>query len=196
MSRSATVILALAAILVTTGCAAPRYTPTLYYAVEPVIEVTQVESTGESLGMRSIQVDRPYRQRMMFRERGHVLHGYPNAEWAKTPNETAALALLDALTETGRFGDVGNAADMPRPDYVLFGNLRKFEEDRTREEVTAVVEGRIELRRGGDRSAVWTGVIRASHPLVEPGPHAYAEAMSMALGQWASEAAERIAAAT
>ncbi len=195
MTRSATVMLALAAAVVT-GCAAPRYTPTLYYAVEPVIEVPQVETTGESLGMRPIQVDRPYRQRMMFRERGHVLHGYPNAEWAKSPNEAAARALLDALTETGRFDDVGNAADMPRPDYVLLGTLRKFEEDRTLEEVAAVVEGRLELRRGGDRSAVWTGVIRASHPLEEQGPNAYAEAMSVALGQWASEAAERIAAAT
>jgi len=184
------------AVTLTMGCAAPRFTPTLYYSVEPVIEVSQVETTGESLGMRPIQVDRPYRQRMMFRERGHVLHGYPNAEWAKTPNEAATRALLDALTETGRFDDVGNAADMPRPDYVLLGNLRKFEEDRTLEEVAAVVEGRVELRRGGDRSAVWTGVIRASHPLAEPGPHAYAEAMSVALGQWASEAAERIAAAT
>lgn len=177
------------------GCAAPDYTPTLYYAIEPVIEVAEAEPTGASLGMRPLQADRPYRQRMMFRERGHILQAYLNAEWAKGPSEAAARALLDAITETGRFSDVGNAADMPRPDYMLLGTLRRFEEDRTREEAAAVVEGRLALRRGGDRSAVWTDIIRASHPLEGEGPTAYAEAMSEALGQWASEAAEQIAAA-
>ena len=177
------------------GCATPRYTPTLYYAIEPVIEVVEAEPAGVSLGMRPLQADRPYRQRMMFRERGHILHGYPNAEWAKPPSQATARALLDALTETGRFDDVGNAADMPRPDYVLLGTLRKFEEDRTEEVVAAVVEGRLELRGGRDRSAVWTDVIRASHPLDGEGPNAYAQAMSVALGQWASEAAEQIAGA-
>lgn len=195
MSRSVIVTLALAIgipVLIA-GCAAPEYTPTLYYAIEPVIEVAEAQPTGASLGMRPIQADRPYRQRMMFRERGHTLHAYFNAEWAKGPSEAAGRALLDAITETGGFGDVSNAADMRRPDYILLGNLRRFEEDRTREEVAAVVEGHLELRRGVDRSVVWTDIIRASHPLEGEGPNAYAEAVSEALGQWASLAAEQIA---
>jgi len=183
-----------AAILLAGGCLTPsRVALPTRYLLTPACDVTKAQSGGLSLGIRPIEAARPYRQKIMYREAGLVLREYPGAEWAELPADVATRALTDALVATGRYTDVGNAADMRVPDLILTGHLRKFDEVRTANPWTAECEIRFELRNNNDTQSAWSVTLSASEPLERNEPSALAEAMSRALARVINQAANEIA---
>ncbi len=186
-------VLGIAAGLVLAGCMTPRYIPTTWYAVDPVLNVEAAAPGSQSLAIRFLEAGRPYNEKMVFRQ-GVELVRYPSSEWADLPNRVATRALTEAVTRTGRFTDVGDAVDMPAPDLVLTGDLLRFEEVRTDDGVKAVCEIRIDVRsRTEAATAVYSGAMGCEAPLAGDGPAALAEAMGSALGEVVSKLANDLA---
>ena len=99
-------------------------------------------------------VAQPYRLPLVYQE-GARLGVYPNEEWAEQPGDMVTRAVSDAIMATGRFQDVGNAADMARPDLILTGELRKFHEERSDTSLQAVISLHLELREARGTNAYW-----------------------------------------
>jgi ABC-type uncharacterized transport system auxiliary subunit len=81
------------------------------------------------------------------------------------------------------------------PDYVLGGELRRFDLDQTGETWQAVCEVRIEVRAYRENRLLWAGTLRESQPLAENSIAALSPAMSSALARVVEQAVSGIAAA-
>ena len=181
------------AVLVVAGCVTHTYAPPDVYVLAPEIGVSTTQPTDRTLGMRPLQAARPYKQAIVFRAPGHILGQYDSALWAELPSDALTRALADAIRGTGRFRDVGNAADMNAPDLILTGELRKLDEVRTTDPWTAECEVRLELREARGPEVVWAATLSATEPLAKNEVSALAAAMSRAVATVLNQAASRIA---
>lgn len=175
------------------GCGGLPYTPTVRYVISPDVHLVKAERTERSLGIRPLEPTRRHKQAIAYRVGDYELRYYDSAEWAEAPRAMVTRALMDAIIATGRFQDVGYAADLASPDLILTGELRAFDEVRTENTWLAECEIRLELRQGLQRQAVWTATLSASQPLEEHTLPALAAAMSQAVAQVVQEAATEIA---
>jgi len=187
------IALALAVVLAG-GCITSSYQPSRYYTLTPVVHVEMREQGAASLGVRPIEPAQPYKKRqMVYRERAYALGFEPHDEWAEAPSDFVTRELLDAIAATGRFQDVGYAHDMAAPDFIITGQLRKFDQVRSSDAWTASCEIRLALREGAEQTLVWSHVFSAQEPLSEKSPSAFAAAMSQALARIIEDAAGQIA---
>jgi ABC-type uncharacterized transport system auxiliary subunit len=171
------------------------YTPTVRYAVEPDVSVTEREGTPRAVAVRSLQVALPYsRTKIVYRTEGYVLGDYEHVEWAEEPGAVVTRALIDGLIASGRFEDVGDALNVTSPDLLLVGELRRFDEVRTSDPWEACCEVRLVLREGLERNAVWAGTVAATVPLERNDVAALPAAMSEAVTAVVEEAVAEIAA--
>jgi len=176
------------------GCfGAQEITPTRYYPVEPDIQVEAVDAAGLTLGVRQLAAARPYRMPIAYIETGDVLQFRSRDSWSELPADTATRAILDGIRATRRFSDVGDAADMARPDLILTGEVRKFHERRDGAVHLAEVELRIELREARGAALVWADTLGEAIPVSGSGNPALAAAMAEALGNIVNQAAREIA---
>lgn len=180
-------------LLAAAGCITRSFTPTLRYTVDPVIDAAKAEPTERSLAVRTFEPARQYTQKICFRDAGHALGTYANAEWAEFPADVVTRAVTDAIIATGRFKDVGDAVNMAQPELKLTGELRKFDEVRTTDPWTAECVVRVELREALGPNALWAGTLSAQVPLEKNDTTALASAMSKAVSQVAAQAAAEIA---
>ncbi|MCX5772799.1 MAG: ABC-type transport auxiliary lipoprotein family protein [Candidatus Hydrogenedentes bacterium] len=183
------------ALLIAAGCATPTYQPVTSFAIEPKIDVPQATPTGDTLGVRPLEYGRPYRQPIAYRDKGLILGSFDKYHWAELPRDTGTRALVDAITATRRFQDVGHAALMSRPNLLLTGQLRKFDLDKTGDPWKAQVEISLSLRPALESNVVWSGVLDGTAPLATNDIAALPEAMSQAVANIATQAATAIAAA-
>ncbi|NIA13560.1 MAG: hypothetical protein GWP08_05720 [Nitrospiraceae bacterium] len=183
---------AVAAALLVAGCATPAYVPTVWYVLEPEPQVAPAQPTELTLGIRPIQAAKPYKQPVVYRD-GQELGMYPGIQWAELPGTVVTRALTEALLATGRFRDVGNAADMHAPDLILVGQLLRLDERHAPDGWTAECELRIEVRRALGTQVAVADTFRAEVPLERSGVDALPEAMNRALAEVVSHAATRIA---
>jgi len=181
------------AVLAVAGCVSHTYAPPDVYLLAPEIDVSPAQPTNRTLGIRALQAARPYKQAIVFRAPGHILGQYDSVLWAELPSDALTRALADAIRATGRFRDVGNAADMNVPDLILTGELRKLDEVRTTDPWTAECEVRLELREARGPGAVWADTLTAAQPLDKNDLSALAAAMSRAVATVLNQAASRIA---
>ena len=200
----------LAAVL--PSCATRSYVATTRYVIEPVVDVAPSPATNLRLGIRAIEPAEPYKQKIKYRTEGLVLGEYANAEWAENARDVVTRALQDAIHKSNVFADVGDALDMGRPDLVLTGKLRRFEEDRTQEPAVVVCVVRLDVRKPVSGERVWGATVAVEEPVeetvvqrsaasvggkIEPDSKnhlsAVARAMSTALGRLASTAADKLA---
>lgn len=178
------------------GClSTPVVTPIRYYTVRPEISVAPAESSGTTLGIRPLASARPYKVEIAYTAEPNRLAYFPRAEWAETPAAVLDRALLQGIQQLGRFRDAGNAAVMARPDYMLTGELVRFEADFTGEAPEAVVEVHLVVREGGGVANTWEGQLLASVPLdgANPAPPVSDTALAR-LAQAMSEAVAAIVA--
>jgi len=178
--------------VLTTGCATRSYEPPVQYALGPQVEVKAANPTAKTLGIRSLEAARPYRQQIVYRD-GLRLGQYANTEWAVLPSDAVTRALTDAIVATGHFADVGAAADMSKPDYILTGQVRKFDLQRDTEPWKAECEVRLEMREALGREAPYGETLSASVPLSSNDVSALPAAMSQAVATIVTEAANAIA---
>jgi ABC-type uncharacterized transport system auxiliary subunit len=161
--------------------------------LDPGIDVTQVQPTADTLAIRPLDAARPYRQSLAYRD-GSQLGQYVTVEWAELPSDVVTRALSDAIRETGRFSDIGFAPNVKQPDYVLTGTVRAFEVRQDTDPWTAICEVRIEVREALGRNSLYTETLTRSVPLESNEVSALPAAMSVAVGEIVSEAANGIAA--
>jgi ABC-type uncharacterized transport system auxiliary subunit len=179
--------------LVGTGCfGAKAGVPTRYYVLSPTVEVAKAEPVDLSLGVRPLLAARPYRLPMAYMQEGNLLQFRALDAWSEEPAVTLTRAIIDALARTGKYKDIGDAADMARPDLMLTGELRELHEDLTTTPSTAVAEIHLELRESRGNRLLWQGTPRASMPLADDTSAALADAMSKAVAQIVQEAVSAI----
>lgn len=148
------------------GClSTPSVVPTRYYTLHIEAPLEAGLSTGKSLGIRPLTSARPYKLEIAYKAESHRLAYFSRAEWADTPATAVNRALTDAIRSLEVFSDVGDAADMVRPDYILTGELRRFEADYTTESPHAVVELSLAIRDSMGQGAFWEGLLSAHTPL-------------------------------
>ena len=195
MQRIALIVLVLAA-----GCnpLAPstNVVNTRYYAIDPKIEVETFPTTDLRVGVRPLEFARVYKEPIVYRESAHEIKIYDFDEWTELPRDAVTRALIDALTQTQRFADVGSAIAMRAPDLTLTGELRAFEADRTHGDPVARVEVRLSLRRAAGLDgggALWSDIVRAEVPLARDDMPGLAGAISEAVAQVAEQAARAMA---
>ncbi len=187
--RYATLALAVALA----GCATPAFTPATRYYLDVAVDVPAAQALDKTLGVRPIEAALPYRQKVAYRDAGYVLGSYETIQWAELPRDMVTRALMDAITATNRFKDVGNASDMVAPDMLLTGELRRFDLVRTAEPWTAECEIRLELRETQNPNVIWAATLSAKEPLAENSPSALPAAMSRAIGTIVNKAAADMA---
>ncbi len=185
----------IAALALTTGClTAPEIERTRLYALHPEISVQTFDPVDLTLGVRPLLAARPYALPMAFLNEEGQLGYRPRDDWAEPPANTVTRAIMDALIATNRFEDVGNAADMARPDLLLTGELRMFHENRAHTPATAEIEVRLELRPAREPGALWAQTLRHTEALQGDSAPALVQAMNTALAHLAQQAAQAIAA--
>jgi len=177
------------------GCTTPSYTRvTRYYLETGCANVTTASPGSKSLGIRPLLAARPYDQKVAYRMPDYTLGGDETIQWAESPRDTVTRALTDALSACGRFKDVGNAADIALPDWTLTGEVRRFDENRTRNPWTADCEIRLELRDTQSGEALWAETLSASVPMERNENGALPAAMSKAVSEVVSKAVAAISA--
>lgn len=189
-----TTVALMACVLLCAGCLSPKkLNPTLYYTLEPALDIPAAGPTGLTLGVRPFSVARPYGSGMAYLDGAHRMGYRVMEEWAEMPREAVTRAVMDAVSATGRFADVGNAAEMALPDYMLTGEVRKFHEDRSKNPAAAVLEARFELRRPRVKDGVWGRTISVEKTLQNDSGAALAAAMSEAIADLARQLADGVA---
>ncbi|MCC6153194.1 MAG: membrane integrity-associated transporter subunit PqiC [Candidatus Hydrogenedentes bacterium] len=170
-----------ALLLLSAGCIGlNKPTPPLRYVIDPKPQIAPAENAGKTLAVRPLEPARPYKQNVVYRE-GAEMGIYTLIEWSELPSDAATRALIDALNTSGRFKDTAKAIDLGVPDFILTGQLRKFDLVRDAEPWTAVCEIRLELREGTGRELVWAKTLTASEPLATSESSALPPAMNSAL---------------
>lgn len=190
------IITCLMLVTALTGCLrAPTIEPREYYALSPSLSVIHGEPLDKTLGIRPLSVAKPFTTSMAYMAPGNKLTYRVNQEWAEKPGDTLTRALIDALAASGRFKDVGNAAEMSRPDYILTGEIRNFVENRGTDPASAEIEVRIEVREAmGDR-LFWADTLNFSETLEGSAATELSNAMSRAIEKLVESAAMGITSA-
>jgi ABC-type uncharacterized transport system auxiliary subunit len=189
----ALLVLATVACLAGTGCRGGSYTPIVRYALDPELRVDSFPETEASIGIRPLEAPPAYGQRMALLGAGQRITLADDAQWAQLPAGAVRRALIDALAETGAPRDVGRARDVPRPEWVMTGELRAFVVDTTTSPWVARVDVRLAARRPGEATLLWRGGATAEAPLQRDAVTAAAPAMDAAVGEVASEVADAVA---
>jgi len=187
------VIVAVGALL--GACSTPEYIPIQHFTLTPDVQTDQFPPMDITLALRPLDAGQLYRQPMAYRRTPHEVEFYTHARWTDEPRYMVTQALKDALIQTNRFADVGEASDLSMPDLVLTGTLRQFEEVRIGAPSAAVCEVRIEVRETLGPALVWADTLHVEVPVSSNSPDTLAAAMSKAVGQVVSTAANNIAAA-
>lgn len=190
------VLLTLIAGALHTGCLGPRtITAVAHYVITPAPVVAESVPGSHTLGLRPLATARPYTLAMAYVDADGRFGYRANEEWTESPSAVVTRALLDACIASGRFADVGDAADMARPDYLLTGEIRAFHEDRAVAPSEAVVSLRLELRPAREPGVVWAETLDARVPLAGSHPADLAKAMSGAVADAVGRAVAAISAA-
>ncbi len=185
-----------ALVLVVPACLhSPEIDKIHYYAVIPEIHVAPATPTTLTLGVRPLFAKNTYSTAMAYLDDNYQLGYQSRHEWAENPAPIVTRAIQDALAASARFADVGNAADMARPDLLLTGELRAYRENRSLQPPQAELEVRLELRQATEPGSIWAETIRDTEPMKEDTPAALAESMTILVGRLAAHAASSIAAA-
>ena len=175
------------------GCVGGIAPEVRYYtmAIAPVVETAA--STPVSLGVRPLDYARYYKQKFAHRTGVTDIAFRDFDQWAELPRDTITRALIDGLTRSGRFADVGYTFDLARPTHVLTGDLRRFDEVLQDEgSRTAMCEVRLELRERSTGALVWTATMRMERPIEQEGRAGFVAAMNETVSQLVGDAVKEI----
>ena len=183
--------------LLLAGClSTPTITPARYYTLNIDARPEPAPPSDRTLGIRPLAGARPYKLDVAYKSGANRLEYFTHAEWAETPPAVVGRALTDGIRATGMFKDVGDAADMSRPDYILTGELRRFEADYTVSPPSAVVELSVAIRPTTLTGTFWEGLVRADSPIagleMEKNADAIASAMAEAVSALILDVCARI----
>lgn len=188
------------------GClTAATISPARYYTITPEAGVESIATSGKSLGIRPLIGAKPYKLAMAYTAEDNRLAYYQNAEWADLPATMVNRALTDGLIKLEGFSEVDDAANIARPNFILTGELRRFEADYNRETPAAVVEIICIIRDTESGASLWQGYVTGETPLpareegeslhADTSLAAVAEAMSTSVASVVTQTCKKIGAA-
>jgi ABC-type uncharacterized transport system auxiliary subunit len=179
---SAATLLMTIAMLITTGCLTPQsYTPLAQYTIEPDLnDLPNATLSDYTLGIRRFGAAQTLKRDIFYRDPDLRVGNLLDAQWAEFPADMMTRYIFDAAATSGRFRDVGLATDLSRPTFLLTGDLRKFDLDRSQDPWHAVCQIHFELRTVSNSQAAWSRTLTASVPLTENTIPALPKAMSEA----------------
>ncbi len=192
--RRVAALAACAGLALFSGCLGPRAVmgPRIF-VIRPELSVPKAETkTTVTLGVRDFVAPQQYDRRMVVLEPDFRLGARSDDSWAEPPAAALTRCFIDALAATGHFADVGNAFDMARPDTVLTGELRGFQENKTVQPPVAEVELRMELREAHSPRVLWAGTLREVEPIAGDQTNSLAVAMNAAVGRLSVKAAQTL----
>jgi ABC-type uncharacterized transport system auxiliary subunit len=177
------------------GClSAGEYVPIQRFALNGNLDIASVPSTNLTVGVRPLEYVRFYKEPMVYRQGDYAIAYDAYHHWAELPRDAVTRVLIDGLTETEGFADAGYAYALPRPDFIVTGELRRFDQMRSTEPWTAVCEARFEIRDRSTGAVRWSETLSAEAELPSQDAAGFAAAMSQAVGELVTNAVERIVA--
>lgn len=182
------------ALLSFAGCLTPKdYTPLAQFTIEPdLTDLAKSEPSDITLGIRRFSASQPLKRDIFYRDKNLRVGNLMDAQWAENPSDFMTRFVFDAAVECGHFGDVGLATDLSRPTFLLTGDIRRFDLDRTQKPWRAECQIHFELRTVTTRRAAWSETLSASVPLAENEVAALPLAMSEAAASVIGEAMSAI----
>lgn len=169
--------------LILSGCGtAPPLPRDRYYALEPpatapgggapaaaILQVNDLAARG-FLGGRQIV----YRTR----EQPLVVERYDSHLWEEPVPRALASVLVSAIRQAGVFRSVVIPADRARADYLLGGEVARFEHRPTDQPPRVVAALNLSLVKVADRRSLWTRGYRDEERVEAGTPEAMAEAFN------------------
>ncbi len=149
----------------------------------------------QPFGIRIFETSSAIKRRMLYRTSPVEVGYYEYNRWVEPPNEILTRAFIEALGTSRLFSEVGRAEEVPPAARILSGSLERFEEDRTTEPTSAVVEMRLELRKRRSGRIIWSEKISARQPLEGSSSRDFALAMDKAVHTLLDRATSNIASA-
>lgn len=174
------------------GCATVNYVPTVQFVLTPSIETAETARGDKILALRELESARPYKTDVMARTTPHALEPVPNRAWAEWPRDTVTRAIYDAVLKTRHFRDAGMAVDITVPDYILTGELRRFDLIQYERPWVAECVVRLEVREYSSGNLLWAETMTGRVPLAADDLAALPEAMSKAVSNIANRAGSQI----
>ena len=197
MTRTTHCLSLIALLGLVAGClSAVPYTPIQRYGIVPNVDVQTREQAVGPLAIRPLEYAQQYSLLMVYRPDEFTVLYQDTEHWAEPPRDSVTRALRDALATTGFFSDVGSASDVPLPEYILTGHLRRFDEMRTTSPPHALCEVRIEVRENARPARVLLAkTYRESRAMNENSASAFAEAMTSCVSTIVEQATNDLIAA-
>jgi cholesterol transport system auxiliary component len=181
------------AALVLLGCAsAPPIQPERSYRLSPVPlegpsgQPAQVILLVNNLAARGFLGGR----QIVFRTREEPLRAqrYESLLWEEPPSRGLAAALADALRAAQVVRFVAIPADRARPDFLLGGEVERFEHLPTDQPPRVAIAFNLALVTAAGRSSMTTRHYRGEEPVTGEGPDAVAEAFDRLAARLIAEA--------
>ena len=164
------------------GCLTPQnYTPISQFTIEPnIADIPESVSSDATLGIRRFSAAQPLKRDIFYRDPNLRVGNLLDAQWAESPADMMTRFVFDAAAASGRFQDIGLATDLSRPTFLLTGDVRRFNLDRTQDPWRAECQVHFELRAVANGQAAWSQTLSASVPLIENTTPSLPQAMSQA----------------
>ena len=138
-------------LLFATGCLsrAPQ-TPIQFYSLSSDYSVSSTDRppSGISLGILPFESSSAIERRMMYRISPVQVGYYDFHKWVEPPAEMVTRSFCDGLASSGLFSVVSIEGTFPMKhfDWLLSGNLLRFERDQTTERPTAYISMYLQIR--------------------------------------------------
>ena len=182
--------LALAALA---GCvlSGRSYVQTHYYSIDPPEPTAPARPPADlALAVRALDAASRYQERILFRGGGPTV-GYLEFErWVESPAEMVTRALRRSLAGVCLTCVVADDRLVRRPDVVVEGRLTRFDQVRGAERWSAACEIELVVKMAEKHQVLLARRIAVARPAEAPTTDAFVEAMSAAVADLATQAAE------
>jgi cholesterol transport system auxiliary component len=188
-------LLALLHTLLLWGCASPQPAPKdRFYDIDPP-EIAA--STGAPLRATLMVNDLAARgflggRQIVFRTEAEPLEvqRYPNHLWEEPPGRALAAQLVEALRAAGLFQFVLTPAQRVRTDYVIGGEVTRFEHHPTAAPPRVAADFTLTLMRSGDRRSMLAKRYVGEEPAAANTPEEMVRAFNRLAGRLIGEAVQ------
>ncbi len=188
-------ICALAVVLALTlaGCgSAPPIQPDRFFSLEPVALEGPAGAPADSTLMVNDLAARGFLggRQIVYRTREQplVVDRYPSLLWAEPPSRALAQNLVNGLRAAEVFAVVSIPPDRARPDYLLGGELERFEHLPTDRPPRVVGTVNLALVRASDRQTMASLQYSGEGPVDGDTPEAMADAFNRLAARLVAEA--------
>jgi ABC-type uncharacterized transport system auxiliary subunit len=189
-------------MLMAAGCgvAGDKVPETRYFIIDYTVQPAKnaAPAIPVTVGVDKFRADSVYRtEKMVFRRVPYQVEFYPYERWGARPDEIVTDRMIDHLLATRRFREVIRSVSGARPDYLVRGRIKRFEEDDVSNQYFAVARIEISLiyRRTGQ--VLLQKLISGRTKAVSDPPGGFVDAMAKnlkgLLGSAAAQIAEAVA---